>query len=157
MPSALPDGVPVPETGALPESALAELGQRPFGIYVHVPFCVTRCGYCDFNTYVDLVGLQATYAETAIAEVQIARAVLGERAPKVDTVFVGGGTPTLLPPEDLGAILQAIDDELGLADGAEVTTEANPDSVDEESLKRLRGCGFNRISFGMQSAVPHVL
>jgi len=161
MPSALPDGEPVPASGALPEAALAELGQRPFGVYVHVPFCVTRCGYCDFNTYVDREiggsGLQATYAETAVAEVRLARAVLGDRAPRVDTVFVGGGTPTLLPPEDLGAVLRAIDDAFGLAPGAEVTTEANPDSVDAEYLRRLRGEGFTRVSFGMQSAVPHVL
>ena len=157
MPSALPDGEPVPLTGALPEAALAELGRRPFGIYVHVPFCVTRCGYCDFNTYVDLGGLQSTYAETAIAEVRLAREVLGDRAPQVDTVFVGGGTPTLLPAEDLGAVLRAVDDCFGLAPGAEVTTEANPDSVDADYLRRLRGEGFTRVSFGMQSAVPHVL
>ena len=157
MPSALPDGVPVPASGELPEASLAELGQRPFGVYVHVPFCVTRCGYCDFNTYTDLGGLQATYAEAAIAEVQLARRVLGDRAPRVDTVFVGGGTPTLLPPEDLGAVLRAVDDAFGLAPGAEVTTEANPDSVDAGYLVRLREQGFTRVSFGMQSAVPHVL
>jgi putative oxygen-independent coproporphyrinogen III oxidase len=157
MPSALPDGEPVPDTGDLPEGALAELGQRPFGIYVHVPFCVTRCGYCDFNTYTELGGLQATYAEAAVAEVRLARQVLGDRAPRVDTVFVGGGTPTLLPPEDLGAVLRAVDDAFGLAPGAEVTTEANPDSVDADYLVRLRAQGFTRVSFGMQSAVPHVL
>jgi oxygen-independent coproporphyrinogen-3 oxidase len=157
MPSALPDGEPVPASGELPEAALAELGQRPFGVYVHVPFCVTRCGYCDFNTYTDLGGLQATYAEAAVAEVRLARKVLGERAPRVDTVFVGGGTPTLLPPEDLGAVLRAVDDAFGLAPGAEVTTEANPDSVDADYLVRLREQGFTRVSFGMQSAVPHVL
>jgi oxygen-independent coproporphyrinogen-3 oxidase len=157
MPSALPDGEPVPSSGALPEAALAELGRRPFGIYVHVPFCVTRCGYCDFNTYTDLGGLQASYAETAVAEVRMARRVLGDRAPRVDTVFVGGGTPTLLPPEDLGRVLRAVEEEFGLAPGAEVTTEANPDSVDAGSLTRLREQGFTRVSFGMQSAVPHVL
>jgi putative oxygen-independent coproporphyrinogen III oxidase len=157
MPSALPDGEPVPSSGALPEAALAELGRRPFGIYVHVPFCVTRCGYCDFNTYTDLGGLQGSYAETAVAEVRMARRVLGERAPRVDTVFVGGGTPTLLPPEDLGRVLRAVEEEFGLAPGAEVTTEANPDSVDAGSLARLREQGFTRVSFGMQSAVPHVL
>ncbi|MCW2724935.1 MAG: coproporphyrinogen oxidase [Frankiales bacterium] len=157
MPSALPDGEPVPSSGALPEAALAELGTRPFGIYVHVPFCVTRCGYCDFNTYTELGGLQGSYAETAVAEVRMARRVLGDRAPRVDTIFVGGGTPTLLPPEDLGRVLRAVEEEFGLAPAAEVTTEANPDSVDAGSLVRLREQGFTRVSFGMQSAVPHVL
>ena len=157
MPGALPDGEPVPSTGALPSAATAELGQRPFGIYVHVPFCVTRCGYCDFNTYTDLGGLQATYAETAVREIELARRVLGPGAPPVDTVFVGGGTPTLLPPDELGAILAAVDDAFGLTPGAEVTTEANPDSVDAEDLQRLREHGFTRVSFGMQSAVAHVL
>jgi oxygen-independent coproporphyrinogen-3 oxidase len=157
MAGALPDGEPVPASGELPTAALAELGRRPFGIYVHVPFCLTRCGYCDFNTYTDLGGSQATYAETAVAEVRLARAVLGDRAPMVETVFLGGGTPTLLPPRDLGAILAAVDDAFGLRDDAEVTTEANPDSVDAAALRELRAVGFNRISFGMQSAVPHVL
>ncbi|MCU1673409.1 MAG: coproporphyrinogen oxidase [Frankiales bacterium] len=157
MPSALPDGEPVPASGALPEAALAELGSRPFGMYVHVPFCVTRCGYCDFNTYTDLGGLQGTYAQTAVEEVRLARRVLGDRAPVVDTVFVGGGTPTLLPPSDLALVLQAVRTEFGLAADAEVTTEANPDSVDQRSLEQLREAGFTRISFGMQSAVPHVL
>jgi oxygen-independent coproporphyrinogen-3 oxidase len=157
MAGPLPDGEPVPASGELPPSALAELGHRPFGIYVHVPFCVTRCGYCDFNTYTDLGGLQASYADAAINELRLARRVLGDRAPVVETVFVGGGTPTLLPPEDLGRILTAIRDEFGLVEAAEVTTEANPDSVDAGSLVRLREAGFTRISFGMQSAVPHVL
>jgi oxygen-independent coproporphyrinogen-3 oxidase len=157
MAGALPQGEPVPPSGELPGEALAELGDRPFGIYVHVPFCLTRCGYCDFNTYTDLGGLQSTFAQTAIREVHLARRVLGDRVPRVDTVFVGGGTPTLLPPEELGAILHAVDDAFGLASDAEVTTEANPDSVSAASLQRLREVGFNRISFGMQSAVPHVL
>ena len=157
MAGALPDGEPVPSSGGLPGRALDELGHRPFGVYVHVPFCVTRCGYCDFNTYTDLGGLQGTYAQTAIVEVRRAQRVLGDHAPQVETVFVGGGTPTLLPPEDLGAILASIDASFGLAPGAEITTEANPDSVDADALKRLRDAGFTRVSFGMQSAVPHVL
>ena len=157
MAGPLPDGDPVPPSGELPAVATDALGQQPFGIYVHVPFCVTRCGYCDFNTYTDLGGLQGSYAGTAMREVELARRVLGDAVPTVYTVFVGGGTPTLLPPEDIGAILRAVDSAFGLAPGTEVTTEANPDSVDGDALKRLRDVGFNRISFGMQSAVPHVL
>ena len=166
MPGALPDGEPVPAAGTLPESARAGLGQRPFGIYVHVPFCATRCGYCDFNTYTAAelgAGSAATspgsYPDLAIAEIRFARQVLaaGTRAAPVSTVFFGGGTPTLLPPAALGAILRAIDAEFGLAAGAEVTTEANPESVDQASLSELRAQGLTRISFGMQSAVPAVL
>jgi putative oxygen-independent coproporphyrinogen III oxidase len=157
MAGALPDGEPVPASGELPATAIDELGRRPFGVYVHVPFCLTRCGYCDFNTYTDLGGLQTSYADTAIEEIRLARRVLGDAAPRVGTVFFGGGTPTLLPPDDLGRILRAIEIEFGLAADAEVTTESNPDSVDAASLRRLREQGFNRVSFGMQSAVPHVL
>ena len=156
MASAPPDGEPVPSDGRLPGPALERLGERPFGVYLHVPFCASRCGYCDFNTYTDLGGLQASYAGTLVREVRLARQVLGD-VPPVQTVFVGGGTPTLLPSRDLAAVLRAVDDELGLAPGAEVTTEANPDSVDERSLAELREAGFTRVSFGMQSAVPHVL
>ena len=147
----------MPASGAVPAAALAELGHRPFGIYVHVPFCVTRCGYCDFNTYTDLAGMQASYADTVIAELELARRVLGERDLPVETVFFGGGTPTLLAAADLGLILAAIDRNFGLAPGAEVSTEANPETVDERYLATLREQGFTRLSFGMQSAVPHVL
>jgi putative oxygen-independent coproporphyrinogen III oxidase len=161
MPSALPDGEPVPADGALPPSALAGLGDRPFGVYVHVPFCATRCGYCDFNTYTatELGGgaSQASYAATAAAEVRLARRVLGDVDVSAATVFFGGGTPTLLDPHDLARLLAAVRAELGVRPDAEVTTEANPDSVDEASLAALRDAGFTRISFGMQSAVPHVL
>jgi putative oxygen-independent coproporphyrinogen III oxidase len=161
MPSALPDGEPVPADGALPPSALAALGDRPFGVYVHVPFCATRCGYCDFNTYTatELGGgaSQASYAATAAAEVRLARRVLGDVDVSAATVFFGGGTPTLLDPHDLARLLAAVRAELGVRPDAEVTTEANPDSVDEASLAALRAAGFTRISFGMQSAVPHVL
>jgi len=168
MPGALPDGDPVPAAGTLPDSALAGLGERPFGLYVHVPFCTTRCGYCDFNTYTAAelgTGPAATspgiYPDQVIAEIRFARRVLagnehGVHLP-VSTVFFGGGTPTLLPPSALGAILRAIDGEFGLAPGAEVTTEANPESVDEASLGELREQGLTRVSFGMQSAVPAVL
>jgi oxygen-independent coproporphyrinogen-3 oxidase len=161
VPSTLPDGEPVPADGSLPTSALTGLGTRPFSVYVHVPFCVTRCGYCDFNTYTATeLGEGATresYADTAISEIRLARRVLGAANLPVQTVFFGGGTPTLLDPADLGRLLQAIDTEFGLAPEAEVTTEANPESVDAASLRQLRAQGINRISFGMQSARPHVL
>ncbi len=133
----------------------------PFGVYVHVPFCAVRCGYCDFNTYTATElgggGSQAAYAGHAVAEVEYAAATLGPDLPRVATVFFGGGTPTLLPAGDLTRILAAIGSTFGLAPDAEVTTEANPDSVTPESLAALRAGGFNRVSFGMQSAVPHVL
>jgi putative oxygen-independent coproporphyrinogen III oxidase len=128
---------------------------------VHVPFCATRCGYCDFNTYTatELGGgaSAAAYADTVVTEIALARRVLGRTAPEVQTVFFGGGTPTLLPAEDLVRVLRSIDGTFGLAPGAEVTTEANPESVTPASLEVLRAGGFNRISFGMQSAVPQVL
>lgn len=161
MPATLPDGDPVPADGALPRGATEGLGTRPFAFYVHVPFCVTRCGYCDFNTYTATeLGPGASrdsYADTAIAEVRMARRVLGDADLPVETVFVGGGTPTLLPPDDLGRILAAVDAEFGLAPGAEVTTEANPESVDQAYLEGLREAGFTRVSYGMQSAREHVL
>ena len=171
MPGALPEGEPVPADGALPIGARRGLGERPFGIYVHVPFCTTRCGYCDFNTYTaaELAGQEpgsvavslGSYPGLAVAEIGFARKVLardGHRADvPVSTVFFGGGTPSLLPPAAFGHILRAIDAEFGLAPGAEVTTEANPESVDETTLGELRAEGVTRVSFGMQSAVPSVL
>jgi oxygen-independent coproporphyrinogen-3 oxidase len=161
MPSSPPEGDPAPLDGSLPVEALATLGSRPFGFYVHVPFCSTRCGYCDFNTYTaDELGpgaSRASYVDQAVAEVRMARQVLGDVDLPVETVFVGGGTPTLLPEGDLGRILAAIRDEFGLAPGAEVTTEANPDSVTAASLAALRHDGFTRMSFGLQSTASHVL
>ena len=156
-----PDGEPVPADAALPPSALAGLGQRPFGLYVHVPFCTARCGYCDFNTYTAAElgpgATRDTYAGQAIGEIRLARRVLGRAAPQVGTVFFGGGTPTLLPPGQLASILGAIEGEFGLAAGAEVTTEANPETLDQRSLAELRASGFTRISIGMQSADRRVL
>src|SRR6266568_2890618 len=164
MPGALPEGEPVPAAGTLPDSARAGLGERPFGLYVHVPYCTTRCGYCDFNTYTaaELGAGPATtslgsYADLAISEIRFARRILGHVDLPVSTVFFGGGTPTLLAPAAFRAILRVIDGEFGLTSGAEVTTEANPETVDEASLSELRSQGLTRISFGMQSAVPEVL
>ncbi len=161
MPSTLPPGEPAPGDGSLPAGALESLGERPFGVYVHVPFCTVRCGYCDFNTYTaEELGAgvsRASFAATAIEEIRLARRVVGERDLPVSTVFFGGGTPTLLGPADLGAVLEALDGEFGLASDAEVTTESNPDSVRPGDLEKLVAAGLNRISFGMQSAVDHVL
>jgi oxygen-independent coproporphyrinogen-3 oxidase len=161
VPSTLPEGDVAPADGALPGLAIAEAAGRPFGFYLHVPFCAARCGYCDFNTYTATElgggGSQASYARTAVEEVRLARRVLGDLDRPVDTVFFGGGTPTLLPAEDLALMLAAVRDEFGLAPDAEVTTEANPESVDPRSLAKLREAGFTRVSFGMQSAASHVL
>ncbi|MCW2855069.1 MAG: coproporphyrinogen oxidase [Marmoricola sp.] len=144
----------------MPAAALAELDSHRLGVYLHVPYCSVRCGYCDFNTYTatELGGgaSQASYAASAIAEVDLLAGVLAG-APTVETVFFGGGTPTLLPSADLVAMLGAVRERFGLVPDAEVTTEANPDSVSPESLAELRAGGFTRISFGMQSAVPSVL
>jgi putative oxygen-independent coproporphyrinogen III oxidase len=128
----------------------------PLGIYIHVPFCAARCGYCDFNTYVP-DGPQAPreFLVAARLELRLARERLGDR--RVDTVFFGGGTPSLLGAAGLLDLLGAVSDELGLAAGAEVTTEANPESVDLAMFAALRDGGFTRVSLGMQSAAPHVL
>ncbi|MFF5292920.1 radical SAM family heme chaperone HemW [Paractinoplanes globisporus] len=159
MAGALPDGEPVPVDGSLPIEAVAGAGRNGFGVYVHVPFCASRCGYCDFNTYTasELGGgaSREGYADTVLSELKLAQNTINPE--KVDTVFVGGGTPTLLGADDLGRILEGIDQAWGLADGAEVTTEANPESVDLDYLRRLRRNGFTRISLGMQSASPAVL
>ncbi|MBS42124.1 MAG: coproporphyrinogen III oxidase [Nocardioides sp.] len=161
MPSVLPPGDPVPDDGALPSSALVGAEARSLSFYLHVPFCATRCGYCDFNTYTaEELGPGASrtsYAATAADEVRLARRVLADDGRRVDTVFVGGGTPTVLAPDALGGLLATVDAEFGLADDAEVTTESNPDSVTPDDLRRLRDAGFTRISFGMQSAVTSVL
>ncbi|GGF40690.1 coproporphyrinogen-III oxidase family protein [Subtercola lobariae] len=163
MGSALPLGDPAPADGRLPEGTSELSHGHPFGVYVHVPFCRVRCGYCDFNTYTssELRGAkQVDYSGQAILEVEFAARVLAESqiAPRpVSTVFFGGGTPTLLPTHQLIEMLRAVDDAWGLATGVEVTTEANPDSVDARYLADLAAAGFTRVSFGMQSAVPHVL
>lgn len=155
----------MPADGGLPPSASDGAEDRPLGFYLHVPYCATRCGYCDFNTYTaselrgsgGVLASRDTYADVLAEEVRLARKVLGDDPRQVSTVFVGGGTPTLLPAADLGRMLAAVGAEFGLAPDAEVTTEANPESVDPAYLAELRAAGFNRVSFGMQSARRHVL
>lgn len=131
--------------------------------YVHIPYCVRRCGYCDFNTYTPselreggtLETVSGDYIDAVLEEIRIAREKTS--AVGVSTIFFGGGTPSLLPARDLGRVISAIKEKWDLAPDAEITLEANPDSVDAGKLVELRAAGFNRISFGMQSAVPHVL
>jgi len=167
VPSALPEGDPAPPDGRLRRATLDAAFGMPFGVYVHVPFCDTRCGYCDFNTYTATElgsGVsRGSYADTVLLEVRLAADVLGDgdvlgqRIPPVSTIFFGGGTPSLLPAEHLGLIIDEIGARFGLAADVEITTEANPESVTPGYLARLRQAGFTRISLGMQSAVPRVL
>jgi oxygen-independent coproporphyrinogen-3 oxidase len=165
MPGTLPEGESVPEDGSLPGDATRGFGDTPFGVYVHVPFCRTRCGYCDFNTYTATeLGAsggqsvsQATYPDLVAREVDLAAEVLPDPAAPVSTVFFGGGTPTLLAPGQLGGIVRRLDERFGLVKDAEVTVEANPETVGPAELDQLRAVGVTRVSFGMQSAVPHVL
>ncbi|MEJ2889780.1 radical SAM family heme chaperone HemW [Actinomycetospora aeridis] len=165
MPSVPPSGEPAPADGALPPPSLAGLGTRPFGIYVHVPFCATRCGYCDFNTYTatdlgltssDDPASPASWLEGLRRELDLAASVLGT-PPQADTVFLGGGTPSLLGAEGLVAVLDAVRSSFGLRPGAEVTTEANPESTTPELLAAIADAGYTRLSLGMQSDVDHVL
>lgn len=161
MAGPLPLGDPAPADGRLPDD-LAVDPQVPFSAYLHVPFCRVRCGYCDFNTYTsgELRGAkQEDYASTLLSEIALAREVLSEADAlrPMDTVFFGGGTPTLLPAGDLARMLDAATDAFGLVDGAEVTVEANPDTVTPEVVRTLADAGVTRLSIGMQSAVPHVL
>lgn len=135
-----------------------------FEVYIHVPFCLRRCGYCDFNTYTATdLGAGASrgnYANMVIREMKSTKQWQldhGIAEPPVSTVFFGGGTPTILAARDLVAMLDAIRKTWGIASNAEITTEANPDTVNEYYINELAAGGFTRVSFGMQSAVPHVL
>ncbi|MBS1905437.1 MAG: coproporphyrinogen III oxidase [Actinobacteria bacterium] len=161
MAGPLPLGDPAPADGRLPADLRIDPGIA-FSAYLHVPFCRVRCGYCDFNTYTasELRGArQDAYADTLIGEIELARDVLSGRGPlrPLSTVFFGGGTPTLLPAGDLGRMLGAAIDAFGIVDGAEVTVEANPDTVTPAVAQELAHAGVTRMSIGMQSAVPHVL
>ncbi len=130
----------------------------PFGIYVHVPFCFTRCGYCDFNTYTpaELGGVNPdAWLENLAAELELAAAKLG--GPTAQTVFIGGGTPSLLGPARLTHLMKSVRDSFELAPDAEVTTEANPESAWPDFFAAARAAGVTRLSLGMQSVAPRVL
>jgi oxygen-independent coproporphyrinogen-3 oxidase len=158
-----PIGDPAPADGLLGEKAAVDAFDRTLHAYVHIPFCTVRCGYCDFNTYTasELDGVkQSDYAQVLNREIEFAAGVLADSniaTRKLSTVFFGGGTPTQLPAADLVSILQKLSGTFQISTGAEVTTEANPDSIDQAYLDALAAGGFNRISIGMQSAVPEVL
>lgn len=161
MGSALPVGEPVPADGSLPPSVRIDPAAA-FGVYLHVPFCTVRCGYCDFNTYTatELRGARREdFSEVLLQEVELARRVMADAGPvrPASTVFFGGGTPTLLPPGDLARMLDGVRDAFGFEEGAEVTVEANPDTLSDGVAAELAAAGVTRVSIGMQSAVPHVL
>ncbi len=159
----LPDGEIAPLNGELPASAAVDSQLRTFHAYLHIPFCKVRCGYCDFNTYTssELRGVtQNSFLDDLLAEIRFSRDVLANLSiadREFSTVFFGGGTPTQLEAAQLAQTLRALAAEFGVASGAEVTTEANPDTVDERYLATLAEAGFTRVSIGMQSAVNSVL
>ena len=136
------------------------MATKPLSFYIHVPYCVKRCGYCDFNTYTpselngDLKSVSFGYVDQLIKESDIAKSRIND---EISTIFIGGGTPTLLEPSDLGRLLDYLKSNFGFKNDIEITIEANPDSVTTEKLEELRDIGINRISFGMQSSVSHVL
>ena len=158
-----PKGEPAPADGLIPFQAAPSSIDKTFHAYVHVPYCKARCGYCDFNTYTaEEIGTssQGTFAQTLIKEIAFSKEVLEKSkipSRKLSTVFFGGGTPTLLPVTDLIAILEEFKQTFDFDSGLDITTEANPDSVDEAYLRLLKDAGFTRVSIGMQSAVPKVL
>jgi putative oxygen-independent coproporphyrinogen III oxidase len=161
----LPHRGAAPGAGALkaaPEAPLVEptaplVDPGLFGVYVHVPFCLSRCHYCDFVTYTGMEGLRRPYAAALLEEAGVAAADLGPEPPQVTSVFVGGGTPTLLPPEDLGRLLARLRELLPFAPGAEVTVEANPETVEAAVAEGLAGAGVTRVSMGAQSFDDRVL
>jgi putative oxygen-independent coproporphyrinogen III oxidase len=137
-------------------AAFENLGKQPFGVYVHVPFCRRRCDYCAFATWTDRDHLWEPYVLACRAEVASLRSSAGPRGPAT-SVFFGGGTPSLLPAELLVSIIDGLRDSPGIADGAEVTVECNPETVSAAKLAEYRSSGVTRLSFGAQSMVPHVL
>ena len=128
----------------------------PYGLYLHIPFCRVRCAYCDFNTYAGLEARIPAYLEALQKELEgVARAADGQGdTPEIETVFFGGGTPSLLPAASIGHLLAAVRSGYALSQSAEITLEANPGTVDRAYLEDLNRVGVNRLSFGMQSADP---
>jgi oxygen-independent coproporphyrinogen-3 oxidase len=163
MAGPLPVGNDMPADGSLPRGVNVGADSRTMSAYIHVPFCRVRCGYCDFNTYTatELRGTsQSTYIDELSREIELSGSVLTRAGvPKrtLTSVFFGGGTPTILPATDLVRALELVRNEHGLEPCAEITTEANPDTITPEYVQTLAQAGFTRLSLGMQSAVPSVL
>ncbi|MDR0989960.1 MAG: radical SAM family heme chaperone HemW [Propionibacteriaceae bacterium] len=143
--------------GALPAGLAEQRRDEPLALYLHIPWCAVRCGYCDFNTYVlpEHGQALAAYQTALLAEIELAATVLGPRP--VTSVYFGGGTPTLMPVVGFATLIDRIRQFFALAPTAEISTEANPESLSPASLAGLRQAGVNRLSLGMQSAVPAVL
>lgn len=129
--------------------------EQPLGLYVHIPFCAQKCPYCDFNTYARLEPLYAAYTDALCQELTDWAARLAGRT--IHTVFVGGGTPTVLSSQQLGQIFETLHSRFALAGDAEITSEANPGTVDQARFALLRGLGVNRLSMGVQSFQPDEL
>ena len=156
--AALPEGSPAPLDGNI--TNLFDLVNKPFSLYVHVPYCSKRCGYCDFNTYtpseLDREDQIESWLNSAVKEIELARRVLKEEL-TIDTIFFGGGTPSLLDSNTVDNFIQSVKSNFKLKPGLEITIEANPDSITEEKSQRWLNSGINRVSIGMQSSTKEVL
>jgi oxygen-independent coproporphyrinogen-3 oxidase len=163
MAGPLPEGIEMPLDGSLPIGVNLGAELRTMSAYVHIPFCRVRCGYCDFNTYTATElrsASQSTYIDDLVREISLSQSVLsaaGLPSRPLQSVFFGGGTPTLLPASDLIHAFDSLSEAFGLREDTEVTVEANPDTVTDEYMQALSQAGFTRVSIGMQSAVPSVL
>lgn len=156
--AALPEGDPAPSDGILPN--IGNLKNKPFSLYVHVPYCSKRCGYCDFNTYtpseLDREDQIDSWLQSAIKETVFAKKILGEEL-TVDTIFFGGGTPSLLDASVIKEFLKNVSKHFTLKKDLEITLEANPDTITHSKAEDWREAGINRISIGMQSSAKNVL
>jgi oxygen-independent coproporphyrinogen-3 oxidase len=122
----------------------------PKAAYIHIPFCISKCGYCDFNSFPGMESLFDGYVDALVREI-IRTGREHKQTNRLDSVYFGGGTPTVLPTDKLINILAAIGDTFDLAEDCEITLEANPGTVDQSKLAQLRSAGFNRLSLGVQS------
>ncbi len=161
MPSAPPEGEPAPADGSLPSSALATIGSRPFGLYVHVPFCSSRCWYCDFNAYAGLDHVVDRYMDALARDAELALSAPGDAdldvRPPVTSIFIGGGTPSLVRPTAIARVMSAINASWDVSPGAEITIECNPESVNAQKFDAYLEAGINRVSVGVQTLDPRLL